>query len=90
MDSMNNSENVVTPKKENESNFVSNNSKLAEILCLVGVVNVLASFFIGIALAEDFSWVISIAVIISGCFGCLFWIVLAKFVDAADKYLNSH
>ena len=63
---------------------------LATTLRIVGVVNVFAALIIGLVLADDFGWVISIAAILSGCLGCLFCYALAKCVDAADKYLNSH
>lgn len=63
---------------------------LATTLRIIGVVNIFAALIIGIILADDFSWGISIAVILSGGLGCLFCYALAKCVDAADKYLNSH
>lgn len=63
---------------------------LATTLRIVGVVNVFAALIIGLVLADDFGWIISIAAILSGCLGCLFCYALAKCVDAADKYLNSH
>lgn len=63
---------------------------LATTLRIVGVANVFAALIIGLVLADDFGWVISIAAILSGCLGCLFCYALAKCVDAADKYLNSH
>ena len=63
---------------------------LAVTLRIVGVVNVFAALILGLVLSEDFGWVISIAAILSGCLGCLFCYALAKCVEAADKYLNSH
>lgn len=63
---------------------------LATTLRIVGFVNVFAALIIGLVLADDFGWIISIAAILSGCLGCLFCYALAKCVDAADKYLNSH
>lgn len=63
---------------------------LATTLRIVGVVNVFAALIIGLVLAGDFGWIISTVAILSGCFGCLFCYALAKCVDAADKYLNSH
>lgn len=63
---------------------------LAVTLRIVGVINIFAALIIGLVLADDFSWVISIAVILSGGLGCLFCYALAKCVDAADKYLNNH
>lgn len=63
---------------------------LSTTLRIVGVANILAALIIGLVLADEFSWVISLAVILSGGLGCLFCYALAKCVDAADKYLNSH
>ncbi|MCZ2855487.1 MAG: hypothetical protein O2U62_00165 [Candidatus Bathyarchaeota archaeon] len=63
---------------------------LAVTLRIVGVVNIFAAIILGLVLADDFGWVISIAVILSGCLGCLFCYAFAKCVEAADKYLNSH
>lgn len=70
--------------------FLHDSCALATALRIVGVVNIFAALIIGHVLADDFSWVISIAAILSGCLGCLFCYALAKCVDAADKYLNSH
>ncbi len=61
---------------------------LAVTLRIVGAINIFAALILGVVLADDFGWTISIAVILSGCFGCLFCYALAKCVDAADKYLN--
>lgn len=72
------------------SDIPHNSCALATTLRIVGVVNVFAALIIGLVLADDFGWVISIAAILSGCLGCLFCYALAKCVDAADKYLNSH
>lgn len=72
------------------SNLPHDSCALATTLRIVGVVNVFAALIIGLVLADDFSWVISIAAILSGCLGCLFCYALAKCVDAADKYLNNH
>lgn len=72
------------------SDLPHNSCALATTLRIIGVVNVLAALIIGIVLADDFSWGISTAVILSGGLGCLFCYALAKCVDAADKYLNSH
>lgn len=63
---------------------------LATTLRIVGVVNIFAALIIELVLADDFSWVVSIAAILSGCVGCLFCYAFAKCVDAADKYLNNH
>ncbi len=62
---------------------------LAVTLRIVGVINIFAALILGFVLADDFGWVIFIAIIISGCFGSLFCYALAKCVDAAHKYLNS-
>lgn len=72
------------------SDFPHDSCALATTLRIVGVVNVFAALIIGLVLADDFGWIISIAAILSGCLGCLFCYALAKCVDAADKYLNNH
>lgn len=72
------------------SDIPNDSCALATTLRIVGVVNVFAALIIGLVLADDFGWVISIAAILLGCLGCLFCYALAKCVDAADKYLNSH
>lgn len=78
------------PSTSTTSDLPHNSCALATALRIVGVANILAALIIGLVLADDFSWVISIAVILSGGLGCLFCYALAKCVDAADKYLNSH
>lgn len=72
------------------SGFPHESCALATTLRVVGAVNVFAALIIGLVLADDFGWIISIVAILSGCLGCLFCYALAKCVDAADKYLNSH
>lgn len=63
---------------------------LAVTLRVVGIVTILAAIISGLILLEDFGWGIFLAIFLLGCFGCLFWYALAKCVDAADKFLNSH
>ena len=70
--------------------FLHDSCALATALRIVGVVNIFAALIIGGVLVDDFGWVISIAAILSGCLGCLFCYALAKCVDAADRYLNTH
>lgn len=72
------------------SDASSGSCALATTLRIVGVVDIFAALIIGLVLADDFGWIISIAAILSGCLGCLFCYALAKCVDAADKYLNGH
>ena len=62
---------------------------LAVTLRLVGIINVFASLILGPVLANDFAWVVAVAVILSGFLGCLFCCALAKCVDAADRYLTA-
>lgn len=69
-------------------NFAYKPCALAVTLRIVGAISIFAALILGVVLADDFGWTISIAVILSGCFGCLFCYALAKCVDAADKYLN--
>lgn len=77
-----------TPSVSSDPEY--NSCALAITLRIVGVINVFAALIFSLVLAEDFGWIISIAVILSGCLGCLFCYALAKCVDAADKYLNNH
>ena len=80
----------VPPTPMPNPDFSSKPCTLAVTLRIVGVVNVFAALILGLVLAGDFGWVVSIAIILSGSLGCLFCYALAKCVDAADKYLNSH
>lgn len=63
---------------------------LAIALRIAGGLWIFSAIIIGPTLNEYFGLIISIAIFLSCCTNCLIFFALAKFVDAADKYLNNH
>lgn len=78
---MQNSSSINTPNKS---------CALATTLRVIGVINIFAALILSLVVSENFGWLYSIAVILSGGFGGIFCYALAKCVDAADKYLKQH
>ena len=77
---------------QNGSSINSPNKSCALVTTLrvIGVINIFAALIFSLVVSENFGWLYSVAVSVSGCLGCLFCYALAKCVDAADKYLKNH
>lgn len=87
---------LFTPSGDESKQTVSTKSGIKEscplaiALRIAGGLWIFSAIIIGPTLNEYFGLIISIAIFLSCCTNCLIFFALAKFVDAADKYLNNH
>lgn len=84
------SKDVETIQNVSSINSPNKSCALATTLRVIGVINIFAALILSLVVSENFGWIYSIAVIVSGCLGGIFCYALAKCVEAADKYLKQH